>query len=68
MKLTQKVNHFTVFKSSPSTTVVAAHRSSRQITKNLCWLDMQGSIRDVFIGWGEWTGGKKLQLKVVVGH
>ena len=31
MKLTQKVDHFTVFKSLPST-LVAAHISFRQIT------------------------------------
>jgi len=34
-----------------SIALVAAHRSSHQITKKIGWLDMRGSIRDVFIGW-----------------
>jgi len=50
MKLTQKVDHFTVFKTS--LTLVAAHRSSRQITyKKIDGWDVRGSIRDAFIGW-----------------
>ena len=34
-----------------SIALVAAHRSSCQITyKKIGWLDVRGSIRDVFIG------------------
>ena len=55
MKLTQKVDHFTVFKNSLA--LVAARRSSRQITqKGLAGWNVQGSIRDVFIGWGAGDG------------
>ena len=50
---------------------MAAHRSSHQITyKKNRWLDVQGSIRDVFIGGvgGDGRGGKRLQFKIVVEH
>jgi len=46
MKLTQKLLCL-----KASLALVAAHRSSCQITYG--WLDVRGSIRDVFIGWGQ---------------
>ena len=48
MKLTQKVDHFTVFESLLSTSCC-----SQKILpdKKIGWLDMRGSIRDVFLGW-----------------
>ena len=42
-KLTQKVDHFTMFESFPS--------CSQKFPPNFGWLDMRGSIRDDFIGW-----------------
>ena len=50
MKLTQKVDHFTVFKSFPSTSWC-----SQKFPPNNCWLDVRGSIRDAFIGWEKFT-------------
>ena len=46
MKLTQTVDHFTVFKIFPSTSWC-----SQKFPPNNCWLDVRGSIRDAFIGW-----------------
>jgi len=75
MKLTQKLDHFTV----SSLALVAAHRSSCQITlKKLAgWtcevvsgmfsLGVGGGCFH-WVGGGGWTGGKRLQFKIVVGH
>ena len=51
MKLTQKIDHFTVFKSLPSTSCCSQKFLQNDLEKIDC-LDMQGSIRDIFIGWG----------------
>ena len=51
MKLTQKVDHFTVFKSFPSTSCCSQKFLPNNLEK-ISWLDVRGSIRDVFIGWG----------------
>jgi len=53
MKLIQTVDHLRAFLA-----LLAAHRSSRQITwkKLPGWLNMQVSIRDAFIGWGAGDG------------
>ena len=51
MKLTQKVDHFTVFKSFPGTSCYAQKFPPNNLEK-IGWLDVRGSIRDVFIGWG----------------
>ena len=69
MKLTQKLDHFTVFKSFPSTSCCSQKFPPNNLEK-IGWLDVQGSIRDVFIGWGAGDGlaGERLQLKIVVGH
>ena len=68
MKLTQKVDHFTVFESFPSTSC-CSHKFPPNKIEKIGWLDVWGNIRDVYIGWeGRWTGRKKLQLKIVVGH
>jgi len=68
MKLTQKVEHFTVVKSFPSTSYYPQNFLPNNLEK-ISWLDVRGSIRDVFIGLGAgWTGGKRLQFKIVVGH
>jgi len=63
MKLTQKVDHFTVLRTSIA--LVAAHRISRQITsKKLAgWMCEVRSIRDVFIGW---VAGMDWREKVTV--
>jgi len=50
MKFTQKVDHFTVFESFPSTSGCSHKFLPNKIAK-IGWLDMRGSIRDVFIGW-----------------
>ena len=56
MKLTQMVDHFTVFKSFPSSSCCSQKFPPNNLQKT-GWLDGQGSIRDVFIGWGAggWT-------------
>ena len=62
MKLTQKVDHFTVFEGLPSTSCCSQKFSSNNLEK-IGWLDVWGSIRDVFIGWmhgRRWTGKKRL--------
>ena len=62
MKLTQKVDHFTVFESFPSTSCCSLKFLLNKIEKN-GWWDVQGSISDVYIGWvggRGWTGGKTL--------
>ena len=48
-----------------SLALVAAHRRSCQITEKIGWLDVQGSIRDVFIGWvvGDGLAGKGYSSK-----
>jgi len=50
MKLTKKVDHFTVFQKFPP----------NNLEEKIGWLDMRGSIRDVFIGWvaGDGLAGK----------
>jgi len=49
-KLTQKVDHFTVFKSFPSTSCCLQKFLPNNLEK-IGWLDVRVSIRDVFIGW-----------------
>ena len=51
MKLTQKVDHFTVLKSFPSTNCCSQKFPLNKIEK-IGQLDVRGSIRDDFIGWG----------------
>jgi len=51
IKLTQNADHFTVFKSFPSTSCCSQKFPPNNLEK-IGWLDMQGSIRDAFIGWG----------------
>ena len=69
MKLTQKVDHFTVFKSFPSTSCCSQKFLPNNLENN-GWLDMRGSIRDAFIGWvvGDGLLGKDYSSKIVVGH
>jgi len=56
MKLTQKVDNFTVFKSFPS---IISCCSQKFLPKKLTgWTCKVRSIRDVFIGWGEGDGQK----------
>jgi len=50
-KLTQKVDHFTVFKSFPSTSCSSQKFPPNNLEK-IGWLNVRGSIWDVFIGWG----------------
>jgi len=62
MKLSQKVDHFTVFKSFPS-------YSQKFLPNNFGWLDVPGSIRDVFVGWvaGDGLAGKGYSSKLLQG-
>jgi len=62
MKLMQKVDHFTVSNSFPSTSCCSQKFRLNNLEK-IGWLDVQGSIRDVFIGWGVGDG---LARKVTV--
>jgi len=59
MKLTQKVDYFTVFKSFSSTSCCSQKLLPNNLEK-IGWLDMRGSIRDDFIGWvaGDGLAGK----------
>ena len=67
MKLTQIVDHLTA-----SLALVAAHRTSRQITYN--YKILAGWTCEVVSGMfslgggGRWTGGNRLQFRIVVGH
>jgi len=45
MKLTQKVEHFTVFKSFPSTSCCSQEFPPNSLEK-IGWLDVRGSIRE----------------------
>jgi len=69
MKLTQKVDHFTMFKSYPGTSCCSQRFPPNNLEK-VGWLDVRGSIRHVFIGWvaGDEHGGQLLHLKFVVGN
>ena len=49
-KLTQTLGHFNVFQSFPNTSCCSQKFPPNKIEK-IGWLDMRGSIRDVFIGW-----------------
>jgi len=60
MKVTQKVDHFTVFNSFPSTS--GCSQKFPITYKKIRWLDVRGSIRDVFIGW---VGGGVLAGKII---
>ena len=51
MKLTQKLDHFTVFESFPSTSC-CSQKFLPNNSEKIHRLDVQGSITDVFIGWG----------------
>ena len=51
MKLIQKVDHFTMFKSFPSTSC-CSQKFPPNILQTIGWLDVRRSIRDVFIHWG----------------
>ena len=52
-KLTQKVDRFTVFESFPSTSCCSKKFPLNKVEKS-GWLDMQGSIRDIYMG--KWQG------------
>ena len=49
MKLMQKVDYFTVFKSLPSTSCCLQKFPPNNLEK-IGWLDVRGSIKDVFMG------------------
>jgi len=65
MKLTKNLDHFTVFKSFPSTSCCSQKFPPNNLQK-IGWLDVQGSIRDVFIEWvaGDGFGGKDYSSKL----
>jgi len=58
-KLTQKVDHFTMFETFPSNSC-CSHKFPPNKIEKIGWLDVQGSIRDVYIGWvvGDGPAGK----------
>ena len=64
-ELSQKVDHFTVFESFPSTSCCSQKFPPNNLEK-IGWLDVRGSIRDVFIGWvaGDGLAGKGYSLKL----
>jgi len=64
-KLAQKVDHFTVFESFPSTSC-CSHKFLPNRKEKIGWLDVQGSIRDVNIGWvvGDGLAGKGYSSKL----
>jgi len=64
-KLTQKVDCFTVFKSFPSTSC-CWHKFSPKKIEKIGWLDVRGSIRDVYIEWvaGDGLAGKDYSSKL----
>ena len=69
-KLTQKADHFTVFESFPNTSCRSQKFPLNKIEK-FGWLDMWGSIRDVYIGFvvGDGLGySSKFYVVGTVGH
>ena len=50
MKHTQKVDHFTVFESFPSTSCCSQKFPPNKIEK-IGWLDVRSSIRDIYSRW-----------------
>jgi len=61
-KLTQKVDYFTAFENFPSTECWSQNLLYKKLEK-FGWLDVSGSIRDVYIGW---VAGMDWQEKVMV--
>ena len=49
-KLTQKVDHFTVFESFPGTSC-CSHKFPPNKIEKVGWLDVRGNVRDAYIGW-----------------
>jgi len=49
MKLTQKVDYFTVFESFPSTSCCSQKFPPNE-TEKIGWLDLRGCVTDVYIG------------------
>ena len=64
-KLTQKVDHFTVFESFPSISS-CSHKFPPNRIEKIGWLNMRGSISDVYIGWvvGNGLAGKGYSSKL----
>ena len=69
MKLTQKVDHFTVFNSF-SSTCGCSQKFPPKISKNSGGVGGGGCEGDFFIGGGGGggRGAKRLQLKLAVGY
>jgi len=68
IKLTQRVGHFTVFKSFPSTSCCSQKFPPNNFKKKagLSCEVVSGMLS--LGGWWGWTGGKRLQFKIAVGH
>ena len=64
-RLMQMVDHFTVLDSFPSTSCCSQKFPPNKIEK-IGWLDVRGSIRDVYIGWvvGNGLAGKSYSSKL----
>jgi len=67
-KLTQKVDHFTVFESFSSTSCCSHKFPPNKIEKLAGWTCEVVSEMFTLGGWWGWTGRKRLQFKIVVGH
>jgi len=65
IKLTQKLDHFTVFKSFPSTSCCSQKFPSNK-KKLASWTHKV--VSGMFSLGGGWTGRKRLLFKIVVGH
>ena len=67
-KLTEKEDHFTVFKRFPSTSCCSQMFPPNDLEKIASWTCEVVSGRFYRVGGEGWTGGKRLQFKTVVGH
>ena len=67
-KLTQKEDHFTVFKRFPSTSCCSQIFPPNNLEKKASWMCGVISGRFHWVGGGGWTGRKRLQFKIVVGQ
>ena len=60
MKPTQKADQFTVFESSSC----CSHKFLPNKIEKIGWLDVRGSIREVYIGWV--AGDVKIPFSVII--
>jgi len=68
IKLTQKLDHFTVFKNFPRTKCCSQNFPPNNFKKLAGWTCEVSSGMFSLVGGGGWTGRKRLQFKILVGH